>query len=119
MSRTSLPVIAVPECTDCGACCFSLAGDYIRVFDVDRARMDARAVGMTTVHEGVRFMRFEAGRCAALALDPHTGRVGCSIYGMRPDACRWLERGSGECHSQIAAKSPARDAAFLAARTPH
>ncbi len=102
----------MPECTDCGACCFNEHPDYIRVFVVDYERMDDRALAFTTVRNGARFLRFEKGRCSALGIDLVTNRVGCSIYGMRPDVCRWLERGSGECRSQLAAKWPARERAF-------
>jgi len=110
--RRPLPVIAVPPCTECGACCFNGHPDYIRVFAVDLERMDARALALTVVRDGGRYLRFEDGRCAALGLDPATDRVGCSIYEMRPDVCRWLERGSGECRSQLAAKWQARERAF-------
>jgi uncharacterized protein len=105
----------VPECTDCGACCFNDHYAYVRVFGIDEERMDARALGFTHVVEGQRFMRFENGRCAALALDPAKGRVACTIHPERPDVCRWLERGSGECRSQIAAKWPRREAGMAEA----
>lgn len=110
--RRALPLIAVPECTACGACCFNEHPDYIRVFAVDLERMDARALGLTVEREGRRYLRFDEGRCAALGLEPATDRVGCTIYAMRPDACRWLERGSGECRSQLGAKWVVREAAF-------
>ncbi len=102
----------MPECTDCGACCFNEHAGYIRVFLVDYARMDERALGFCTEEEGVRHLRFENGHCSALGVDRDTNRVGCTIYEMRPDACRWLERGSGECRSQLSAKWTARERAF-------
>ncbi len=110
--RRALPVIGVPECVDCGACCFNDHYAYVRVFEVDLARMDERARALTRVVDGQRYMRFEGGRCAALALDPATRKVGCTIYPMRPDVCHWLVRGSGECRSQMEAKWPRREAAF-------
>lgn len=102
----------MPECTECGACCFNTHPDYIRVFVVDYERMDDRALGFTTVRGGLRYLRFEGGRCSALGLDPVNNRVGCTIYAMRPDACRWLERGSGECRAQLTAKWATREGAF-------
>jgi len=107
--RRSLPVIAVPACTDCGTCCLNEHPRYIRVFAVDLERMSEAAFAHTTLVDGERYLRFEGGRCSALALHPATGRVGCTIYEERPDACRWLERGSGECRSQLAAKWDKRE----------
>lgn len=108
-------MIGVPECTDCGACCLNEHPRYIRVFAVDAERMSARAFAHTTTIGEERYLRFEGGRCSALGLDPKTDRVACGIYEERPDACRWLERGSGECRSQLAAKWSAREQAFAAA----
>jgi hypothetical protein len=64
---------------------------------VDEARLDARALPLTTVVDGRRFMRFQppSGACAALVEDGN--RLLCSIYDQRPDACRWLVPGSGPC----------------------
>jgi len=90
------------DCTACGACCFSNRGDYIAVFAVDEARMDQVARALTRVTDGRRFMRFAHGRCAALSVGGE--RLVCSIYPMRPDACRWLERGGSECRAQFARK---------------
>jgi uncharacterized protein len=94
-------VIVPEDCTSCGACCHSDQSDYIAVFGVDEARMDARALALTEQRDGRRFMRFAGGRC--IALEEAQGRWLCAIYGMRPDACRWLERGSGTCQQMIAA----------------
>jgi Fe-S-cluster containining protein len=106
-------VTAAPEdCTSCGCCCFSTDERYIAVFEVDRARMDARALALTQEIAGRRYMRFEGGRCVALQLDG--GRYTCSIYLARPDPCRWLQRASGECLSQIAQK---REIALIALRS--
>jgi Fe-S-cluster containining protein len=67
--------------------------------------MDARARALTVERDGAVFMRFEGGRCAALRSED--GRHTCAIYAVRPDACRWLERGSGVCCDIIsAARSP-------------
>ena len=96
--------VAVPEdCTRCGACCFSKQDDYIALFDVDVARLDAAALALTHERDGRRVMRFSEGRCEALVR--RDDRLVCGIYAMRPDACRWLERGSGQCRAQLAEKS--------------
>lgn len=50
-------------------------------------------------------MRIEDGRCAALMIDPAEKRFLCSIYPMRPDVCRSLERGTGACRGEIFSKS--------------
>jgi uncharacterized protein len=92
----------VPACTDCGACCWSPDPRWIAVFEADAARMDARTLALTTVIDGRRHMRME-GRCAAL------DGTRCTIYPMRPDACRWLERGSSTCRTLIAARRLLRD----------
>ena len=41
-------------------------------------------------------------------------RYRCRIYAARPDCCRWLARGSGECLAQIEEKLAARRAALQA-----
>lgn len=92
----------VPECTACGACCFSELPEYVRVFGVDTDRMDDRAMGFTHFLGNRCFMRIEGGRCAALVLeapDDAPPRFTCSIYEMRPDVCRSLARGSGACRA--------------------
>ncbi|AUX40039.1 uncharacterized protein SOCE26_014350 [Sorangium cellulosum] len=91
----------VPECTACGTCCFSTLPEYVRVFGVDHDRMDDRAREFTDFVGNRCFMRIEDGRCAALVLDAELGRFLCSIYEMRPDCCRALERGSGACLGEL------------------
>jgi Fe-S-cluster containining protein len=76
----------------------------VRVFAVDEDRMSAEALALTRFDEDRRFMRFEDGHCAALVLDAKTNTASCRIHPERPDACRWLERGGGECLSHVAAK---------------
>lgn len=93
---------AVPEdCTTCGACCFSTLPEYVRVFGCDHDRMDDRARELTHFVENRCYMRIEDGRCAALTLDAASGRFLCSIYEVRPDCCRGLERGSGACRGEL------------------
>lgn len=92
---------AVPECTACGTCCFSTLPEYVRVFGCDYDRMDDRARGLTRFIGNRCYMRIEDGRCAALTLDAELGRFLCSIYEVRPDCCRALERGSGQCLGEL------------------
>lgn len=96
--------VAPADCTRCGACCFSERDDYIELFGVDVARMDEAALALTHERDGRRFMRFAGGRCTALLR--RDDRLVCTIYEMRPDACRWLARDSGECLAQVAEKRP-------------
>jgi hypothetical protein len=104
----------VPECTACGACCFSTLPEYVRVFGCDFDRMDDRARSYTHFLGNRCYMRLEEGHCAALSIGmgpashegglPPPGSSGprflCAIYEMRPDACRSLERGSGACRGE-------------------
>jgi uncharacterized protein len=92
------------ECTTCGACCFSRTPDYLRVFGTDYERLDADAERLTHSIENRVYMRLSDGHCAALRVEPETGRFLCGIYERRPDVCRWLERGSGYCRAERAEK---------------
>jgi len=68
-------------------------------------RMDERAASFTHFIGNRAYMRMEGGRCSALVIDPEKRRFVCSIYEMRPDCCRALERGSGACRGEIHTKS--------------
>jgi Fe-S-cluster containining protein len=104
--------VTFPEdCTQCGACCFGREPGYLRVFEVDRARMaDVDPWLVEEQDDGKAHMRMVQGRCAALRLDPATSRLVCAIYPVRPDVCRWLARGSGDCHAHRVAKCELADA---------
>ena len=93
--------MVVPECTACGTCCFSTLPEYVRVFGCDYDRMDDRARRLTRFIGNRCYMHIEDGRCAALTLDAERGRFLCSIYEVRPDCCRALERGSGACVGEL------------------
>ena len=60
----------------------------------------ARVLTVTT--DDARFMRFESGRC--VALQARGEQIACSIYDMRPDACRWLVPGSSTCLEMLSTK---------------
>lgn len=108
---------SLPHCIDCGRCCFAPDAEYIRVFAVDLERMDARARGYTVDHGGRISMRMAEGRCAALVIDAGAGTFVCAIYEGRPDACRWLQRGSGVCLSDRREKAGATRVALDVLRT--
>jgi len=95
---------ALPPCVECGCCCFSTDADYIRLFEIDLARMDARARSYTHDEGRGATMRMRAGRCAALTIDAAARTFVCAIYAQRPDVCRWLEPGTGVCLDDRSAK---------------
>lgn len=96
---------ALPHCIDCGCCCFSVDPEYIRVFEVDLDRMDARARSFLASPQGRVAMRMSEGRCAALVVDPAARTYSCAIYEQRPDVCRSLLRASGGCLADRRAKA--------------
>jgi uncharacterized protein len=89
----------LPACTACGACCFSTLAEYVRVFGCDFDRMDDRARAFTHFIGNRAYLRLDEGHCAALVVGADGPSFVCSIYEMRPDVCRSLERGSGACRS--------------------
>ena len=104
-----------PQCTACGACCFSELPEYVRVFGCDLDRMDEAAQSFVVFLGNRCFMRIEGGRCAALRIevpdevrsrgfDPIARTFTCAIYEMRPDVCRSLDRGSSGCRAERHAK---------------
>jgi Fe-S-cluster containining protein len=95
----------LPQCLDCGTCCFSTLPEYLRVFGGDYDRMDDGARALTHFIGNKCFLRLEDGHCAALVVDAERRRFVCSIYEVRPDTCRSLERGSGACRGEIATKA--------------
>ncbi len=97
---TKLDVHDVPECTSCGVCCFSRAPDYLRVFGSDYERLGDHAPRLTEFIDNRAYMRLTEGHCAALTYHAESARFLCSIYEQRPDVCRALERGSGQCRAE-------------------
>lgn len=104
-SLVGLDLTAVPQCTSCGACCFSTARDYLRVLGVDYERLGDDVARWVEFDGHRAYMRMEDGHCAALVYDPNAGQYLCSIYERRPDVCRWLERGSGHCAAERSEKA--------------
>ena len=55
----------LPQCLDCGTCCFSTLPEYLRVFGGDHDRMDDRARALTHFLGNQCFMRMEGGHWIA------------------------------------------------------
>lgn len=92
------------DCQHCGACCFSDLVTYVRVTGDDHARLGEFAEDLTEFHGHRCYMRMVDGRCAALARDPLHGGFACSVYAVRPEVCRALERGSPACEAELLQK---------------
>jgi len=80
------------DCQSCGACCaYKWSWPILR-----RDRSDAAGIPSQMVRADLPLMRTEGSRC--VALEGVVGqRVGCSIYGERPTACRNFQPGSALC----------------------
>lgn len=89
----------------CGSCCFSQLDTFVRVTGGDYSRLGDYAATLVRF-DGVRaYMCMIDGHCGALAIEPQSGELVCSVYADRPDVCRELERGSGACRAERAAKA--------------
>jgi Fe-S-cluster containining protein len=93
---------AVPDCTECGACCRVAASDgRILVYEDDLVRWrrqgrDDITGRLVDGHFGERaFASTQAGHCVHLGTDasPHL----CAIYETRGRTCHQLEPGSPQC----------------------
>ena len=99
------PLIEVPSCLDCGACCFSSLTTYVRVTGDDHARMGNRADRFTHFIENRCYMLIDDGHCAALSIDRRTSQFRCAIYEHHPSICRDLKRGSPQCLFELSTKT--------------
>jgi Fe-S-cluster containining protein len=92
------------DCQSCGACCTNPdenrregVREWVEL-DPRDVLLRRRAAQRLVVYndDGVAHLRLDGQRCAALR-----GRVGarvsCSIYEIRPRACRRVEAGSDRC----------------------
>jgi hypothetical protein len=84
----------------------------VRVFGVDWERLGDDGQAHTEAVENRVYMRMSDGHCSAHTIDPVTRRFGCSIYEVRPDVCRSLERGTGACRGEYEAKAGRPDIAI-------
>jgi uncharacterized protein len=95
----------VPECLQCGTCCFSLLLDYVRVSGDDHARFGERADELVWFDGNRAYMRMVDGHCGALRIEARSGAFVCDAYTNRPAVCRDLGRGSGACLGELEAKA--------------
>ncbi len=101
----SIDTDGLKECVDCGRCCFSNDPKYLLVAGYDYERLGAVAERVTQRLDGLAYMRLsEDGHCAQLAFDARKGQFLCGLYEKRPDVCRALERGSGQCRQDYSEK---------------
>ncbi len=107
----------IPEnCLNCGVCCFSKSGTYVRVSEDDLERLGEDADNWVRHVGGKVYMKMEDGHCAALQITTHRGRLpqlACAIYGKRPRVCRDLTQGRGHCKTELHSKA-AMVAAYVA-----
>jgi Fe-S-cluster containining protein len=94
----------VPECLDCGTCCFSRLDDYVRVTGDDYSRLGDQAEALVWFDSNRAYLRMVNHHCVALIVDKAHQQFVCSIYETRPQVCRDLERGSPACRAEIETK---------------
>jgi Fe-S-cluster containining protein len=95
------------DCQSCGACCCNIDAnraekylDYVEVGARSRLSREPALLRRLTVlnDKGERHMRLRGREQRCIALEGRLGaRVSCSIYALRPAACRRVEPGSREC----------------------
>jgi uncharacterized protein len=95
---------SVPECLQCGTCCFSRLENYVRVSGDDYARLGERVDELVRFDGNRAYMRMVDGRCGALDVDPRSSQFSCTSYASRPQTCRDLVRGSGACLGELETK---------------
>ena len=95
---------AVPECLDCGTCCFSELTTYVAVTGDDYERLGERADDLATFDGNRAYMRMTGGHCVALRPDATSRQFVCTVYLTRPQTCRDLARGLGACLGELETK---------------
>lgn len=96
----------VPECLNCGCCCFSELAAYVRVTGEDYARLGEQAERWVEFDGFRAHLRMRDGHCSALSIRGAAAGIEsgaqyfCEIYDQRPTTCRELERGSMECRAE-------------------
>ena len=98
-TEPEVDLTGVPECQDCGACCFSDSERYVFVWGGDHAQLTRQEQRSLTLFEGTHcFMRMsDEGCCAAQGVVE--GKFTCSIYPRRPMLCHELQRGDAACEA--------------------
>jgi len=101
--------VETPEnCLNCGVCCFSKSGTYVRVSEKDWLRLGEDAAQWARTVGGQHYMRMEEGHCLALQVTTHRGQPPvffCAVYERRPQVCRDLARGKSACKVELQAKA--------------
>jgi len=101
--------VELPEnCLNCGVCCFSKSGTYVRVSEKDWLRLGEEASQWARTVGGQHYMRMEEGHCLALQVTTHRGQAPvffCAVYERRPQVCRDLARGKTACKVELQAKA--------------
>lgn len=96
------------DCTKCGACCVSDfdSVDYVGITMEEAEEFWERDLGRLLYEErkfgtpmlSMRTKPDPVGNCRCIALDGDVGkRVTCSVYDIRPSACRNFEPGTAVC----------------------
>ena len=95
------------DCQACGACCCNTNEnraeryvDYVEVTGRAALRRHPALIRKLTVlnDKGERHMRLRGADQRCVALQGRLGqRVSCTIYELRPAACRTVQPGSREC----------------------
>jgi Fe-S-cluster containining protein len=96
------------HCQSCGVCCFSPSEEYVWVTGYDWSRFGEQAAQHAQFIGNHAFMRMSDGHCAALKIRAPGGEgphFFCSVYDLRPEICRILERGSAECLGELETKA--------------
>jgi Fe-S-cluster containining protein len=77
----------------------------VRVTGSDHARLAERAEELVWFDGNRAYLRMTQGHCAALRVEPESGRFVCGVYETRPEVCRDLQRASPACLGERHAKS--------------
>ena len=99
------PAPVLPDCSDCGACCAPLDPSsrvYVGLEQADVNRLPlANRPDLVTMSGGVSYMTTKKHSSGRRICSAFSGEIGgpcsCSVYSVRPDACRRFERGSADC----------------------
>lgn len=98
-TEPEVDLTGVPECQDCGACCFSDSERYVFVWGGDHAHMTRKEQRELTEFEGTQcYMKMTADGCC-VGQTVVDGKFTCSIYPRRPMLCHELQRGDAACEA--------------------
>jgi len=101
MPSSHKPLPVVPDCLECGSCCFQRPGTIL-VTDEDVARWESleRTDILAQLEPGhfgmLAFRMNEKGSCVFHGTEEHPHA--CAIYADRATVCREFEAGCQQCH---------------------